>query len=92
MNQKSHMYSGTTCKRCKVEAKDSTYTVEHVKKLQSKEKESTAAAIDFINSPPEERLTQVQKHGFCMIYLLRDHASDAHLARATTGAEMLQGC
>ena len=48
--------------------------------------------MEFIKASPDERLRQVLKHGDCTICLIRDHDTDAHLARAAGKPDKLQTC
>ena len=48
--------------------------------------------MDFIKADPDERLRQVLKHGDCTICLIRDHDTDAHMARAAGKPDKLQTC
>ena len=93
-NHKSHMQSGSTCRRCSKEIKDSSVVCGACGQA-SKQGETLHCydhCLDFINAAPDERLRQVQRHGDCTICLLRDHDTNGHLARAASKAEKLQTC
>ena len=93
-NHKSHMQSGSTCRRCSKEIKDSSVVCGACGQA-SKQGERLHCydhCLEFINATPDERLRQVQRHGDCTICLLRDHDTNGHLARATSKSEKLQTC
>ena len=93
-NHKSHMQSGSTCRRCSKEIKDSSVVCGACGQA-SKQGERLHCydhCLDFINASPDDRLRQVQRHGDCTICLLRDHDTNGHLARAASKSEKLQTC
>ena len=91
--QKSHMQTASTCRRCKLEVKDSPQTCGacgQVGKLGDR-LHCFDHCLEFIKAEPDERLRQVMKYGDCTICLIRDHSTDTHMARATQRARSRWG-
>ena len=88
------MQTATTCRRCRMEVIDSPQTCGacgQAGKLGGR-LHCFDHCIEFIKAEPDERLRQVMKHGDCTICLIRDHSTDAQMARAAGKPDKLQTC
>ena len=88
------MQTASMCRRCKMEVRDSPQTCGacgQVGKLGDR-LHCFDHCLEFIKAEPDERLRQVMKYGDCTICLIRDHSTDAHMARAAGKPDKLQTC